>query len=144
MSLAKLRAEQGRVVHGAWVNGSIHGLGEDVRLLVRGRWNPEFRAMQAKLQAAVPSNKKVRTEFGLEVSPAESDRIVSECLIETVLLDWENLRETDDGPPIPYSKEKARELLTDPMLVPFRDAVLVSSMQVAKEGKDAFEADEKN
>ena len=144
MSLAKLRAEQGRVLHGAWVNGAVHGLGEDVRLRVRGRWNPEFRAMQAKLQAAVPNDKKTRTEFGLEVSVAESERIITECLIETALLDWENLRETDDGEPIPFSKEKARELLTDPMLAPFRDAVLISSMQVAKEGKEQFEADEKN
>lgn len=144
MSLAKLRAEQRRVVDGAWINGAIHGLGEDVKLLVRGRWNPEFRALHAKLQAAVPSNKKVRTEFGLEVSPAESDRILTECLAETALLGWENLRESDDSEPIPYSKEKARELLFDPLLAPFRDAVLISTMQVAKEGKEAFEADEKN
>jgi hypothetical protein len=144
MSLAKLRAEQGRVVHGAWVNGDTHGLGDDVRLRVRGRWNPDFRALHAKLQGAVPARKKVRTEFGLEVTPAESDRILTECLIETALLDWEGIRETDDGEVIPYSKEKARELLTDPMLTPFRDAVLIATMQVAKEGKETFEADEKN
>jgi hypothetical protein len=143
VSLSKLRAEQARVVRGAWVNGVSHGLGDDVRLLVRGRWNPDFRALHAKLQAAVPNSKKVRTEFGLEISPAESDRIITECLCEA-LLGWEGLRETDDGEPIPYSKEKARELLTDPDLVPFRDAVLVATMQVAKEGKEQFEADAKN
>lgn len=144
MSLAKVRAEQRRVLDGAWVNGEIHGLGEELRLKVRGRWHPAFRALHAKLSAAVPREKKVRTEFGLEVAPAETDRIITECLVETGLVDWDGLRETDEGPHIPYSKEKARELLTDPELAPFRDAVLISTLHVAKEGKEAFEADEKN
>jgi hypothetical protein len=144
MSLAKLRAEQRRVLEGAWVNGEILGLGESVRVKVRGRWNPEFRAMHAKLLAQVPAEKKNRTEFGLEVSPTEADRIVTECLLKHGLVDWQGLRETDDGPEIPYSEAKARELLTDPELAPLRDAVLVASIQVAKEGKEQFEADVKN
>jgi hypothetical protein len=145
MSLAKIRAEGKRAIEGAWVNGQIHGLGDELQLKVRGRWNPEFRALHAKLQAQVPNSRKTRTEFGMEITPAEGDRIITECLIETVLVDWKGLTLTDDDPEqLPFSKEKARELLTDPELAPFRDGVLIASGHVAKEGKEVFEADAKN
>jgi hypothetical protein len=145
MSLAKLRAEQGRVVHGAWVNGVVPRPRRRRALLVRGRWNPDFRALHAKLTAAVPRSKK---ECGRNsASRYQPGRKRSHHLDRMPVRGAARLgrlRETDDGEPIPYSKEKARELLTDPELVPFRDAVLIATMQVAKEGKEQFEADAKN
>jgi hypothetical protein len=145
MSLSKIRKEQSRATAGAWVNGEVHGLGEDLRFLVRGRWNADFQAMQAKMTASVPRERKIRASTGLlEISPAENDRIILECLLKTVLLGWEGLRETDDSEPIPYTPEKARELLSDPLLAPLRDAVLICSIQVAQEGKEATETDAKN
>lgn len=143
MSLSKTRTEQAKAVNGAWVDSKAHGF-DGVRFKVRGRWNPDFRALQAKLTAAVPREQKIQTEFGSEIPPVEADRIVTECLIETVLLDWDGVKETDDSPPIPYTKEKAKELLSDPLLAPFRDSVLAASMLVAKEGKDSLEQDVKN
>lgn len=38
-------------------------------------------------------------------------KIMAETVAETIILDWKNL--TDDGVPVPYSKEKVIELMTN-------------------------------
>ncbi len=143
MSLSKTRAEQAKAVHGAWVGPKAHGF-EGVHFKVRGRFNADFRALNAKLVAAVPRENKIRTEMGFEITPSDNDRILSECLLETVLLDWKGLKETDDSPEIPFSKDKARELLSDPLLSPLRDSILTASLMVAQDGKEDLEQDVKN
>lgn len=145
MTLAKIRKEQLRARDGAWVNGAVHGLA-DMAFKVRGRWNPEARALQQKLTAAVPADKKVRTDIGtLEISQADTDRIVGEVLLETVLLDWHGVQEDEASEPLAYNKADARRLLFDDLVgEPLRNAVLLSSVSVAKEGQDTLEADAKN
>jgi hypothetical protein len=140
MNLASVRAEQSKALHGAWVPPDKHGF-EGVHLKVRGRWNPDFRTMEATLAASVLRDGRLP---GGELLPAESERIMNECLVETALLDWSGLRESEDSEPLPYSKEKARELLFDPLLRPFRDAVLSAAIMVARDGQDTLEGDLKN
>lgn len=142
-SLKKVRTEQAKAVYGAWVDDKAHGF-DGVRFKVRGRWNSDFRALQAKLTAAAPQDLKVVNGFSSELVPSENDRILAECLIETVLLDWEGLREEEESEPIPYSKPKARELLFDPLLTPLRDSIVTASMLVAREGKEQLDDDAKN
>jgi hypothetical protein len=140
MSLSKTRKQQTRALNGAWVSDDKHGF-EGVRFKVRGRYNPDAKSLEARLGAAVPKDKKLQNGFLL---PEESDRIVTELLIETILVDWDGVREDDEAPAIPYSKEEARKLLSDPLLRPFRDSALLAALVVAEDGKDAIEEDAKN
>lgn len=140
MSLLKTRTKQARALHGAWVSDAVHDF-EGVRFKVRGRWNPDAKALESRLGAAVPKDKKLPNG---NLNPAEAERILNEVIVETILVDWDGLRETDESEPIPYAKETARDLLADPLLEPFRNAILFASLRVAEDGKDSLEADLKN
>ena len=97
-----------------------------VRLKVRGLGNADYRRLQARLYEAVPRAKKVAGR----IDPDEQDRILTQCLVDTCLLDWDGL-EGDDGKHLPFSREKAAELLSDPALRRLREAVAWAAMQVA-------------
>ena len=56
----------------------------------------------------------------------EGERITNWLLLNTCLIDWDGLQD-DDGNAIPYSKEMAEKLLTDPDFRKFRDAVMTAS-----------------
>jgi hypothetical protein len=121
--------------HGAWMD-NLPDAG-DLRVKVRGVGNRDWDRLQNKLLAAVPRAKKMN---GLD--PEERDRIYPILLVKTILLDWENL-EDDDGNPIPYSQEKALELLTDPTLN-LKEIVLYAANNVAEQVREDGEADAKN
>lgn len=115
MNLDDIAIDPDKLEQGDWV-GDIPGMGT-LRLKVRGINNADYRALQNRLLDAVPRAKRIRGQ----IDQKELARIATECLIETVLLDWEGLG--INGEPAPYSKAKARELLTNPRWVRFRDAV---------------------
>lgn len=126
-----MKVDADKVEGGDWI-GKIPEL-DDVRLKVRGLQNAQFRRMQSRLLDAVPRSKRQ----GGRVDPEEMDRITSTCLAATVLIDWSGI-EGEDGQPLPYSREKASELLTDPNFRRFRDGVIWAATQV---GEDDAEAD---
>jgi hypothetical protein len=59
---------------------------------------------------------------GGQVDYEQRQQITARTLADTVLLGWEGL-EGDDGQPLPYSPETAKDLLLDPQMLAFRDAV---------------------
>lgn len=130
MRIGDIGINAAAVEEGRWID-TIPMLG-DLRLKVRGLNNRDYRRLQQKLIAALPRDK--RGAAGVDIE--EQDRIVAECLLRTVLLDWENLTEAD-GTPIPYSDAKARELLFEPQYAVFREGVAWAASAVA----DAREAD---
>ena len=115
MKLSALKTNVALVEAGRWVE-NIPGMG-DLRLRVRGGGNKDLRALQERLIAAVPHEKRIR---GLDVETG--DRIDGECLARAALLDWENLTD-DTGTVIPYEPGLALEMLTDPQFAIFRRAV---------------------
>jgi len=123
MKLSDLEVDADAVEKGAWVDDipDVQGL----RLKVRGAYNNEWRRMQAKLLESVPRKKKV----GGRLEQEENDAIMTKCLLNCCLLDWDGL-DDKDGTVIPYSKEKARELLTDPRYKRFRDSVIWAAQVV--------------
>lgn len=125
MRLADIKVDSNAIETGAWVD-NIPDMG-NLRLKVRGAGNAAYAAEQAKLLLAVPRSEKVAGR----VNPTTSDRIMAECLAKTTLLDWEGI-EGDDGQPLPYSKETALTLLSDPAYRVLRDAVLWASSQVGQ------------
>jgi hypothetical protein len=137
-------AEATRALDGAWVGPAIHKL-DKVQFRVRAWANPEFITLRDRLMASVPRDK--RTPDG-DIPADEVHRIHTECLLQTVLLDWRGLEATKNGPPVVYTADKARELLTHPKIgsafSPFRQAIVASATQVAKEGREQLEEEIKN
>jgi hypothetical protein len=108
---------------------------QDLHLRVRGTGNADYRLMQENLLKSVPKKER---RAGL--LPATQDRILAELAVENLLLDWRNLTDNDDAA-IPYSKEKARELLFNPNYHALLMAVAWAATVVAEEDAEADEAD---
>jgi hypothetical protein len=134
MKLSGLQVNVEALEQGAWVDDvpDMDGL----RLKVRGIGNKDWRKLSQKLVDQVPRRRRVAGRL----DPEDQDRINSILLVDTGLVDWDGL-DDDDGEPIPYSKELAKKLITDPRTAKFRDAVLwacsVVSEQEVQEIEDA-------
>jgi hypothetical protein len=142
MRLSDIKRDSAAIEGGQWV-GSKHGtpipaMG-DLSLRVRGAENSDWRALQSKLTSAIPRGKIV----GGVIAQDEQDRVISLCLKNTCLLDWEGI-EGADGAAVPYSKEQAEFLLTDPDMRDFRNAVLWAANQVGHNINEALKVDAKN
>ncbi|HEX2554251.1 MAG TPA: hypothetical protein VHL98_11145 [Microvirga sp.] len=136
MKLNDITVDAVKIEAGAWI-GDIPEMG-DLRLHVRGINNADYRRMQTKLLDAVPRAKRQ----GGRVDPDEQDRVTNQCLVATVLLGWENFEDQDGS--IPFSREKARELLSDPRYRRFRDAVIWAAVAVGEAQAADLEADQGN
>lgn len=137
MRLSELKTNSAAVEAGTWI-GDLPGMGE-LQLKVRGLWNSDWQRLNDKLTAKVPLAKKP----GGVIEPAERDRIMTELMIETALLDWRGI-EDETGAPLPYSKEAARQYLFDPDYRRLRDAVLTAAAQVGEQTAAGTGADVKN
>lgn len=125
MKITELAVDADRAENGAWVDDipEVEGL----RLKVRGTNNKDWRKLQAKLMDVVPRKQRI----GGRIDPEQQDAIISKCLLNACLLDWAGL-ENDDGTQIPYSKQMAEKLLTDPQYRRFRDSVIWAASVVAE------------
>lgn len=134
MKLKDVAVDANRAEEGAWVD-NIPDM-EGLRLKVRGNNNKDWRRLQMKLIQAVPRKRRITGNL----DPEDNDRITSLCLLNTSLLDWEGL-EDDDGKPLPYSREAAQKMLTDPDYRRFREAVSFAAGKVADDSKEDIEED---
>lgn len=124
MKLNDVKVDSNRIEAGAWIDELSECPG--LRLRVRGQGNKEWRKLQTKLLDAVPRKKRVnRLDYD------EGERITNLLLLNTALLDWDGLQD-NDGNAIPYSRDMAEQLLTDPDYRKFRDAVLTASSLVGE------------
>lgn len=117
MKLGALKTDLAKVEQGMWID-NIPDMG-DLRLKVRPIGNPDYRRVYGQLVDSTPRDKKrggMVTDFDARQS------IAGRALADTVLLGWDGL-EGDDGMPLPYSPAKAKELMLDPEMTAFRDAV---------------------
>jgi hypothetical protein len=130
MKLATLKIDSAKLEQGDWV-GDIPGLG-DIRLLVRGLGNDDYRRRQAELTAALP--RHMRKE------PAEQDRVANTLIVETLLEGWEKV-EGDDGKPLPFSREAVLAILSDPDMRAFNDGVIWAAMAVSERRKADLDVD---
>lgn len=137
MEVSGLKRDSSQVATGQWVD-DIPNMGE-LRLLVRGLSCPQARTLRDRKERKVDRSNRDRDNT---ILPATRDRILSEVLHEVVLLDWEGI--TDNGEPVPYSKELAEKWLTDPDYTSFQDAVTWAALVVDRGSRDAQEVLEKN
>lgn len=137
MKLSDIKVDAAAVEAGRWVD-NIPEMG-DLRLKVRGIPNAAYRRLTDTLLRAIPRNKRI----GGAIDPDERDRVTAECLVETVLLDWDGISD-DDGKPLPYSRETARRLLTDPAFSRFNTAVVWAASIVGEQEAEQEDEEEKN
>jgi hypothetical protein len=137
MKLSDIKIDLGRLEGGDWID-NIPGMSE-LALRVRGIGNSEYRQLQAKLIDALPRQKRLAARTDVTIM----EGVTTECLVETCLLDWRGLTDEADAE-LPYSKEMARELMTNPAYRAFRDAVTWAAGIVADQRVSDLETDEKN
>lgn len=136
MKLEQMAVDPAAIEEGRWV-GNLPEL-PDVQVRVRGFGNRDYRALQQKLMRSVSGAQRA---LGMGVD--EQDRQQTTLLVETILLDWKGI-DIADGVPLPFSKEKALELLSDPRMVKFRGAVIFAASLVGEQEAAEAETDAKN
>lgn len=137
MKLSALKTNVAVIEQGRWID-DIPGL-PGVRLKVRGLGNADYRRAYDRKVSAVPASRRLR---GL--LPDDRERIIGECLAETVLLDWGGLTEDDGATPLAFTAELAGTLLLDPEFDAFRSAVSWAANAVSVEAEADGKVEEKN
>lgn len=133
MKLSEIKVDATAVESGQWI-GDIPEMG-NLRLLVRGLNNSDYKRMSAKLYAATPRAERP----GGRLTPEAGEKLQARCLAATVLIDWDGLE--DDNGPVAFASDLALKLLLDPSYAAFRDGVVWAATQVgAGRAEDAEEA----
>jgi len=138
MDIKEIKIDSSKLDHADWVGD----LGRDfngVRVKVRAVENKNWRRLRLKLGNQIPLKRRVD---GGNFLPEDQDKIIATCLLEASLEDWEGL--TMNGAPLPYSKEMAQKLLTDPDYRKFFDAVLQAASTVAEQTREEAQDIAKN
>lgn len=123
--------------------------GTDLKAELEGKWFPlalldgvevkVARAGNVKYKKALrrlykPYTKTLRR--GKDLSQEVEERIQTDLIVETLLIDWRGMP-GDDGGEAPFSKEIAKELICDPELKELRDEIISFSEEF-----EAFQADQ--
>lgn len=132
MELSSIRQNIKAIEAGAWVK-DIPGLG-DIALKVRGFSNADYARRSSELVAGLAPHEKR--------DPDMQVKLARQLLLETVLIDWRGL--ADGGKPVPYSREQAEKLLTEPEYRDFADGVSWAAAVVGKIGEEEVAASAKN
>lgn len=136
MKLSEIAVNAAAIEYGRWV--SIGHIMPGVRLKVRGLENEDYQRLFNKLVTEIPRAERLKGP-----DAAVMRDITTRLLVETILIDWEGI-DNDDGTPLVFSKEKAREVLSDPNLIAFRKAVEWAAGVVGEDDLAETEATAKN
>jgi hypothetical protein len=115
MKLSEMRVNSAAIEGGRWV-ALVAFPGVEVK--VRGMKGKGYRRELQRLVSELPMQDKLK----LSEDPDISDRLDIQMMSSYLLLDWRGI-EDDNGEPVPFSAEKAKETLSNPDMVEFRDAV---------------------
>lgn len=137
MKLSTIKIDSKAREQGQWID-NIPGFG-GVKLKVRGAGNADARRLRAKLVAEMPPSDKPRNVLTDEAA----ERLTVAILSQAIIVDWHGL-ENEDGTPMLFSAEKAAEILANPDLALFRDAVNYAAEIVGTEAAAAAADTAKN
>jgi hypothetical protein len=137
MKLSSLKINSTRGEQGAWVK-DLPGMG-DLRLKVRGFSNTDYAAFMSKEVAAVPRDQREGGRRDGALKQKARDTLLIRGMVEHILVDWDGLTD-DNEKPVPFSKERAMDLLLDPDLRPFREAVAFAAAEVEEAESDRVES----
>lgn len=128
MTLGQIKTVNGKIEQGFWFK-KLPGL-PGVSVLVRNIPNSEYTKFVTKIRANYSQEE-------LQEDSVMQD-IFTQAIAETVLINWEGI---DD---MPFSKQAALQLLTDPETAVFKRAVDWAIGEVDKKISNGLEADLKN
>lgn len=137
MEVSSIERDVSGIAAGQWID-DIPNM-DNLRLKVRGLSCAAARTFRERKERKVGRDGRDRDGT---ILPAKRDAILSEVLLEVVLLDWDGV--TNKKEPVPYSKEQAKLFLTDPRYTTFQDAVTWAALVVDRGVKEAQEDLEKN
>ena len=120
MELAKNRIDTQRAEEGVWVDM------DDARLRIASWMNEGQRAYVTQRMEPYQRTRPGSRAKNIEEEIAED--ILIESVARHVLLGWENL--TDNGAPLVYSTNKAKELLSDKQLRWFYEFVVAQAQDL--------------
>lgn len=135
MDIAKIRIPRIVWEQGGWVK-DIPELG-DILLKVRPAGNDDFIRRQAELFRDLPRGERNGT-----IDPETNRRMTAQLIEETILTDWKNLRQ--GGEEVPYTLEKARELLHNQEYSVLADGAIWASNEVKQRRLEGVEDIAKN
>lgn len=118
---------------GIWVEYSL-----DIKLKIASLRNKGYQAFIRK------EGKEYQVQIAHGVLNDEAlEPIFIRALAKHVLVDWKNI-EDDDGSPIPYSQEKAEEILANPEYRDLLDFVMATAQDRERYRVEVDEAIEGN
>lgn len=126
MKISKIKRDTNAVVDGVWVTGVIDDLDVKVASTDSRKYTDSLRVALKPYQRNL---KNMENEKFAEIQ----NKVVAKYL----LLDWRNMFDENDQP-IPYSSEKALELLNDPEMADFRETILNLSSEQELFRKEAL------
>ena len=136
MKLSDIAVNADAIELGRWV--PIGHILPGVRLKVRGLENTDYRRLRNKLIAEIPRAERLK---GVDTLMLE--KINAQLLADTILVGWEGI-EGDDDQALPFTKEKASQIINDPSFVVFRNAVEWAAGVVGEDDLVKSEAAAKN
>lgn len=119
------------------VEGKVIDIDEHTSITIARFNNPAFRRMQAAISE--PYQKAIGRG---KISDDTANKILSRCMAKHVIKGWTGL--LLDGEEIPYSEEKALELLLDPTLADFKEQILLESQRIENYREERLDSDLKN
>jgi hypothetical protein len=111
--LRAIRTDQQKAEAGVWVPYA-----EDIEVCVASLNSKTYQDHRERLMA--PHLKMARAK---RMSPEQVLEIVRPAVAKHLIRDWKNIQD-DDGVDIPYSPQKAEEILSDPGMLDFYDFIL--------------------
>jgi hypothetical protein len=120
-------------------NGVWCQLGDMSFLIARAgneRWKKRNRMLENQAYGSMGRRKDKR-------SPEKDTEILINCLAYTCVLDWKNVRFKADGDEIPFSHEKAFEILADKRFKELTDEILGIALDAERFMEEQIEEDEK-
>lgn len=116
MKLSKMRVNSAAMEVGRWVPLGKTFPGVEVK--VRGVKSKGYKRELHRYVSDLPLAERLK--IGDDMDAAE--RVDIQMTAGYLLVDWRGIEDENDQP-VPFSKEKATELLSDPDMIEFREAV---------------------
>lgn len=142
-TLNQVRSDLSKERRGVWCEYEL-----GIKILIARSTHPEYqKAMRKALKAKrLERGSRVSVSDLLDeifIDDQEVVSILAPPLAKHILLDWQNI-EDDNGNLIPYSQEKALEILIDPELRDFFNFTLAQSSNQTLYRKEEQEESAKN
>lgn len=127
MKLSTIKKDVNAAEQGVWVNGVLGDL--DVKVASAGN-RKYIESLRNALKPYQRNLKNIDDEVFTEIQ--------NKAIAKHILVDWRNLQD-DEGNEIPYSEQKAYELLQDPENEEFRKLIVSLSEESEVFRKEALE-----